>query len=1052
MDNIEQQLHHGFVGRDEICDELTNLLLHDPVDRCVALVGGTGTGKTAIVTRWAAQHEAGQALVFCHFVRRWLGDRAEPWLIARSLADPIEQRFPHLRDPQARPEARLNGLLARVASRELREHGRRMVLIVDGIDDGSAVLERRAALSCLPRQLPGGVRLLLAGQLRDPVRELAGRHGQITALDLDAPQLAGDNEATVRALWQREADALGLDAAFTEHAIRCANGNLLHARLWCRHIAGAVTQRQTTGVPRDLAALIAALWQRASSDRAGARVLEILCAAREPLAADQIGRVAGWSDPSDLRAALQLARDLVAITQRADRAPVHAPIHDLVRRFIVERIGAIAHRGHHHELADKLASWPAPRDPVFRRYALRHAIGHCTAAADYRAAHALATNLDFLAAKCSELGLDDVELDVRRAADACVAAGHMSLHGDLDRLIRALASESSSLPRGAGADTGRLWERIRQRDRTMVSASAPRAAEPPAARAPVGELPAATKPSAPAGVRSGLLGPAASRPQATMLGAPAAPAEVSHAPVRGRPALLGAMVSGGGAVTACAVTPDGRRVVAAYADRTLKLWELETRKLLRTMAGHAGAIEACAITPNGSAVVSASADKTLKLWDLTTGELLATFEGHRGAVRGCAITRDGANLVSASADTTLKLWNLTTGELVTTFEGHTGAVRSCAITHDGTGVISGSSDTTLRLWSLGVGEIASLRGHGDAVTDCAVMPGGRRVVSSSADHTLRVWDIVTGCTTTSLKGHTGPVTSCVVAPDRRSVYSASQDTTLKIWDVDTGRVVTTLEGHGGAVTCCAVTPDGRRLISGSSDTTLRIWALDGRTVRPPTPHTTAPHKPNDKLRILFLAANTRGKNLHILEEEYAAIERELQLARHGSAFELISKWALTVDDMARHLLDLDPAIVHFRGQGRGDPEAGDTDPDSGIYLPDERQKIQRVNGRALKMMVGSSAPSARVVVLNACYSDEHADELCQVVECVVGMSRDHDHAARSFAMAFYRALGHRRSVGDAVEHAVATLAARDLPDDCVPRCRTRNWIDPHDITPGPSAS
>ena len=108
--------------------------------------------------------------------------------------------------------------------------------------------------------------------------------------------------------------------------------------------------------------------------------------------------------------------------------------------------------------------------------------------------------------------------------------------------------------------------------------------------------------------------------------------------------------------------------------------------------------------------------------------------------------------------------------------------------------------------------------------------------------------------------------------------------------------------------------------------------------------------------------------------------------------------------------------------------------------------MQLVTGRALALMVKASAPATRLVVLNACYSDGHAEALSQVVDCVVGMTRAiHDHAAHAFAVAFYRALGHRFSVGNAVEHAVATLAAKQLPDESVPRCRTHNWSDAHEI-------
>ena len=119
---------------------------------------------------------------------------------------------------------------------------------------------------------------------------------------------------------------------------------------------------------------------------------------------------------------------------------------------------------------------------------------------------------------------------------------------------------------------------------------------------------------------------------------------------------------------------------------------------------------------------------------------------------------------------------------------------------------------------------------------------------------------------------------------------------------------------------------------------------------------------------------------------------------------------------------------------------------AGIHLRDETNGSQLVTDRALAMMIQSAARSARVVVLNACYSDAQAEALRGVVDCVVGMSGEiGDDAARSFAVGFYRALGHRGSVGHAVEHAVATLAAKQFPDEQLPRCRTRDGVDAYKI-------
>jgi hypothetical protein len=122
-------------------------------------------------------------------------------------------------------------------------------------------------------------------------------------------------------------------------------------------------------------------------------------------------------------------------------------------------------------------------------------------------------------------------------------------------------------------------------------------------------------------------------------------------------------------------------------------------------------------------------------------------------------------------------------------------------------------------------------------------------------------------------------------------------------------------------------------------------------------------------------------------------------------------------------------------------------------LHDERHDAQVVPGDALAQMIETMAHSARLVVLNACYSDVLAAELCEVVECVVGMSQAiHDDAALSFAVAFYRALGNRFSVGTSFKQGLAILAAKHRADRAAPRCRTRNGIHAHDTYLDPPAS
>src|SRR5262249_31955186 len=114
-----------------------------------------------------------------------------------------------------------------------------------------------------------------------------------------------------------------------------------------------------------------------------------------------------------------------------------------------------------------------------------------------------------------------------------------------------------------------------------------------------------------------------------------------------------------------------------------------------TLEGHARGVWACAVTPDGRRVVSASADSTLKVWDLETGRPLASLEGHADWVNACAATPDGRCVVSASDDRTLKVWDLETYVCILT---HRGDAPYAAVATGATATVAG--DTTGGLWFL----------------------------------------------------------------------------------------------------------------------------------------------------------------------------------------------------------------------------------------------------------------------------------------------------------------------------------------------------------------
>jgi len=65
--------------------------------------------------------------------------------------------------------------------------------------------------------------------------------------------------------------------------------------------------------------------------------------------------------------------------------------------------------------------------------------------------------------------------------------------------------------------------------------------------------------------------------------------------------------------------------------------------------GHTLRVNGCVVSPDGRFIVSASDDHTLKVWDAQTGQCLLTFPVNR-ALSGCAFHPDGVHLVACGGE------------------------------------------------------------------------------------------------------------------------------------------------------------------------------------------------------------------------------------------------------------------------------------------------------------------------------------------------------------------------------------------------------------------
>lgn len=272
-------------------------------------------------------------------------------------------------------------------------------------------------------------------------------------------------------------------------------------------------------------------------------------------------------------------------------------------------------------------------------------------------------------------------------------------------------------------------------------------------------------------------------------------------------------------ITALALQQNGNLLATSGDDHAVRLWDVDTGKLVRTLRGHGDWVTSVSFFENGSKLLTGGRDRKLLIWELGQRSRPTLLGTHSRPISSVKAHRASHRIAVVGFRAPLKIYNSTNAKLEATLECPCSDTRAITFSPSGDLLAAGGRNGKLRIWNLRTGSQFDLAGHSRRITS-VVFSSEDTLLSAGEDRAIHLWNIAEKRKRHTFLHEAGKVLAITMIDQNRFATGSTQNV-ISLFHMQDSQPFAILKGHTGSV--AALVARENQLISGSFDTTIRLW-------------------------------------------------------------------------------------------------------------------------------------------------------------------------------------------------------------------------------------